>query len=128
MKKWASSDQAFGILVFAILLIYNFKYWRIGDVRPVTSLISLSILFLAVFWPKVFGPPKFLWLKIGEILGFVITPIFLGVIFFTVLTATSLIMRMMKAPMLPMEVNRAIDSYWYPRLSINERNRFKNQF
>jgi hypothetical protein len=67
-----------------------------------------------------------LWSKFGELLGIVIAPIVMGIIFFLVVTPTGLIMRMFGKDLLRNKFQINNESYWIKR----EKNKssMKKQF
>jgi hypothetical protein len=66
-----------------------------------------------------------IWFKIGILLGNVISPIVMSIIFFLVVTPTSFIMKILGKDLLNLKKNTK-NSYWIKKQ--NQNSRMKNQF
>ena len=91
IKTKLPSNRSFGILFFVVFLIISL--WPIsnnGDPRIWAIAISLIFLLLGIKNSKLLTPLNKLWMKIGNILGNIISPVVMGIIFFIV-TPTGLI-------------------------------------
>ena len=117
MKKKISSNKSFGIffsIFFFIIgawpLIYseNIKIW--------SMIVSFMFLFMVIFNSKILTPLNHLWVKFGELLGIVIAPIVMFLIFFLIITPTNFLMRLFNNSLLK---NKNFDqkSYWIKRKS-----------
>ena len=124
------SNKRFGIFFSAIFLaiglylfyISNYSYLIIfGLLFIITSLITL-------FFPHVLAPFNKLWMKIGYIIGRVVSPIVMGLIYFLCFTPIALIFKLIKRDYLKLKYNSE-NSYWIIRQKpIIDPNSFKNQF
>ena len=91
-----SSNRNFGLVFFIAFLIVS--TWPLTYEEPVriwSAIISLIFLILGLINSKLLTPLNKLWLKFGMILGDIIVPIVMGVVFFLVITPTGFIMRIM---------------------------------
>ena len=75
----------FGLLV-PILLEHDFRLW--------TFLFTLPFLFFAIFLPHKLKRIYFLWISIGNILGWINSKIVFGIVFCLVLCPISFFMKM----------------------------------
>ena len=92
--KNQSSNKTFGILFFVVLLLVGL--WPIiNNENPRVFLIILSLLFLilGLLNSKLLTPLNIFWIKIGEVLGKFISPIVMFLIYFTILTPLSFLIR-----------------------------------
>lgn len=124
LKK--SSNKNFGIVFFIFFLLislYPLIYQQ--EIRIWTLIISFIFLILGLFNSSVLTPLNLLWFKFGILLGKLISPIIMGLVFFLVVTPIGLIMRLFKKDLLKLKKNNS-KSYWIER-SINDSN-MKNQF
>jgi hypothetical protein len=55
------------------------------------------------------------WIKLGEILGLIIAPIVMAIVYFIVLTPISLIVRVFGKDILDMKFDKKLESYWINR-------------
>ncbi len=121
-----SSNKSFGIVFFTVFLIiaiwpllngYEIRYWSL--------IISIVFLILGILNSKILTPLNKIWFKIGILLGNVISPIIMSIIFFLVVTPTSFIMKILGKDLLNLKKNTK-NSYWIKKQ--NQNSRMKNQF
>ena len=120
------SNKSFGIVFFTVFLIiaiwpllngYEIRYWSL--------IISIVFLILGILNSKILTPLNKIWFKIGILLGNVISPIVMSIIFFLVVTPTSLIMKLFGKDILGIKKNRS-KSYWVEKSG--PKSKMKNQF
>ena len=111
-----SSNRSFGILFFLVFL--GFGLWPLTkEISPNIYLIIISVIFLilGLLNSKLLSPLNNLWIKFGEILGKVIAPIVMAVVYFLILTPISLLVRLFGKDLIKMKFNNNIKSYWIKR-------------
>ena len=85
MKK--SSEKSFGILFgIVFLLISLWPLFSSNNLRLWALTISLIFFIITFLKPEILKPLNSIWIKFGEILGKVVAPIVMGIVFFVVLT------------------------------------------
>jgi hypothetical protein len=111
-----SSDRSFG-LVFAVvfLAIAVFPLFHGGAVRWWSSGVAAVFAFVALLKPVLLAGLNRLWIKLGVLLGKVVSPIALGILFYCVITPIGLIIRFSGKDPLRLKFNPDTDSYWIPR-------------
>jgi len=111
-----SSDRAFG-LVFTVffIVIALLPLLHGASARNWALMVSLFFLVIAFTAPKMLALPNRLWNKFGLLLGHIISPIALGVLFFGVVTTTGLIMRLLGKDLLRLKFDRKASTYWIER-------------
>ena len=111
-----SSNRSFGILFFLVFL--GFGLWPLTkEMSPNIYLIIISVifLFLGLLNSKLLSPLNNLWIKFGEILGKVIAPIVMAVVYFLILTPISLLVRLFGKDLIEMKFSNNVKSYWIKR-------------
>ena len=114
-----SSNRSFGLVFFLVLFII--ALWPIINgrdffqIRVLPLYLSLIFLILGLINSKLLTPLNLLWFKFGILLGTIISPIVMGVVFFMVVTPTGLVMKIMKKDLLQNKYNRNKKSYWLKR-------------
>ena len=111
-----SSNRSFGILFFLVFL--GFGLWPLTkEMSPNIYLIIISVifLFLGLLNSKLLSPLNNLWIKFGEILGKVIAPIVMAVVYFLILTPISLLVRLFGKDLIEIKFSNNIKSYWIKR-------------
>ncbi len=115
MKSKETSNKSFGILFFLIFLAIGI--WPIlnsEDPRIWSIIISLIFLVLGLLNSRILKPLKDVWIKFGEILGKIIAPIVMAVVFFIILTPTGLLLRLFGKDLLKTKPSKG-SSYWIHR-------------
>ncbi len=120
------SNRSFGILFFVVFFIIGI--WPIlndGEFRIWSILISSVFLFLGIINSNFLTPLNKLWMKFGLLLGIIVTPIVMGIIFFLVVTPTGILLRLFRKDILKLKKNKS-NTYW--TLKENDNNDMSNQF
>ena len=111
-----SSNRNFGLVFFIVFLMLSF--WPItngGEIRIWLVTISLIFLILGLMNSKLLTPLNQLWFKFGTILGAIIAPIVMGIIFFLIVTPIGLIMNILGKDLLQKRYDKNKKSYWIKR-------------
>ena len=120
------SIRSFGIVFFIVFLIIAL-YPLINNegIRIWSIIISLVFLILGLIDSKILSPLNKLWFKFGILLGKIISPLVMGIIFFLVVTPIGILMKILKKDLLNLNYNNN-KSYWIEK---NEpKSKMKNQF
>ena len=120
------SNRNFGIVFFIVFLII--ALWPLlkqNEIRIWSLIISFIFFVLGSINSKLLTPLNKLWFKFGILLGNIIAPIIMGIVFFLVVTPTGLIMRFFRKDILKLKKNTS-DSYWINKDDTNSS--MKNQF
>ena len=114
-KKLQNSNRNFGILFFIVFLIYALWPLLNNSQLKLWSLITAIIfLLLGFFIPKLLNPLNITWIKFGELLGRIISPVVMAIIFFAIVAPTGLLMRLMGKDLLKLKSSKN-SSYWIKR-------------
>ena len=120
------SNKSFGIVFFTVFLIIAIWPLLNGyEIRSWSLIISIVFLLLGTLNSKILTPLNKIWFKFGILLGNVIAPIVMGIIFFLVVTPTSIIMKILKKDLLNLKKNNK-NSYWIEKRKQNSS--MKKQF
>ena len=120
------SNKSFGIVFFFVFLIVGIypilkgnepHYWSI--------IISVIFLILGLLNSIYLTPLNKLWFKFGILLGQIISPIVMGIVFFIVVTPIALFMKILNKDVLNLKKNNK-KTYWIEYK--NKSSRMKNQF
>ena len=92
MKSKKVNNRSFGILFFIVFLIIGFYPMYKGENPNIFFLVlSLPFIILGLLNSKILTPLNKTWIKIGEILGLIIAPIIMAMVYIIFLTPISLI-------------------------------------
>lgn len=112
MKIKVGSNRSFGI-VFSIvfLLIALWPLLNNSEIRIWSLIISAIFLILGFLNSMLLNPLNILWFKFGLLLGKVISPLVMGLIFFCVVTPIGILMKIFMKDLLKLKYNNK-NSYW----------------
>ena len=121
-----SSNKSFGIVFFIVFLLISIYPLSEGnDVRVLSLIISLIFLILGLLNSYILTPFNKLWFKFGIFLGHVVSPIVMGIVFFLVITPTSLLLKLLGKDVLNLKKNKS-KSYWINKSG--PKSNMKDQF
>ena len=111
-----SSDRVFG-LVFAGAFLVIAIWPLVHGVTPRWWALGVSAVFGIVAWikPVLLARLNRMWMKLGLLLGKIISPIALGILFYGVLTPMGTAMRLVGKDPLRLKRDPDADSYWMAR-------------
>jgi len=120
------SNRSFGIVFFVVfLLIGLYPLINADGIRIWSIIISLVFLILGLTNSKILNPLNKLWFKFGILLGKIISPLVMGIIFFLVVTPIGILMKLLNKDLLNLKFNNK-ETYWIEK---NEpKSKMKNQF
>jgi len=114
--KQNTGNRGFGILFFLVfLLITLWLFYKNSELNYYLLIISLTFLVLGLLDSKILTPLNKIWVKFGEILGRIVAPIVMAIVFFFVLTPISLVVRLFGKDLIRMKFNKKTKSYWINR-------------
>ena len=120
------SNRNFGLVFFIVFLLI--ALWPIlnnNDLRIWSLIVSLVFLVFGSLNSKLLTPLNKLWFKFGILLGNIIAPIIMGIVFFLVVTPTGLIMKLFRKDLINLRKNNS-STYWIEKKDI--KSSMKNQF
>ncbi len=121
------SNRNFGIVFFLVFLIISLYPLILNeDLAKWPLVISIIFLALALINSNILTPLNRLWFKFGIILGRIISPIIMALIFFLVVTPIGLVMRLLRKDLLNLKYNKKNKSYWIEKNG--PKSKMKNQF
>jgi len=124
------SNSKFGFFFSGVFLTAS-AYFYIGESAIAAySLAILGILFLAITLVRadILLPLNKLWMRLGLLIGKIVSPIVWGIIFFALFTSVGLAMRLFGRDELRLRFKQK-NSHWIPRdSSPTQTDAFKNQF
>ena len=121
-----STNKSFGLIFFIVfLLVAIYPFFNDGDIRLWPLAISLIFLILGLLNSSILTPLNSAWFKFGLLLGKIISPFVMGVIFFVVVTPIAFVMKILYKNLLNLKFNND-KSYWIEK--DNSESKMKNQF
>jgi hypothetical protein len=115
-KVEAGSSRSFGIVfavVFAVIGLY--PALSTGQVRIWALVVGALFLVVAVAIPRVLQPLNMLWFKFGILLGRIVNPIVMAIIYASTILPIGLIFRLIGKDPLNRKFLPSESSYWVVR-------------
>jgi len=104
----------FGILFFIFFIIIGFYPLKSGGVIRIWFVVlSIVFLIITIIRPNLFTFLNQLWIQFGILLGKIISPIVMGLIFFFVITPIGILLKIFKKDV--MGLKKEASSYWINR-------------
>lgn len=126
MKLNSSSNRSFGLVFFIFFFIIGIWPLLNNEMFRVWSIIiSFIFLILGLINSNILTPLNLLWFKFGLLLGKFFSPLVMGLIFFLVVTPTSLLMKIFRKDLLNLKYNNK-NTYWIENKG--QKSKMKNQF
>ena len=124
-KTIIPSNRGFGLVFFIVFLIVALWPLKSGeDLRLWSLTLSIIFLILGIFNSKLLTPLNKLWIKFGMFLGLIVSPIIMGIVFFSVVTPIGFFMRITGKDLLRLKSKK--NTYWIDRNNI--KSSMKKQF
>ena len=116
LEMQSGSEKSFGIvfsIVFFIIGLYplvdgqGMRLWSVG----------IAIIFVIVSYsrPKVLSVPNRLWLRLGMILGAVVSPVVMALVYFLTVVPIGMFMKVLGKDLLRKKLDKNANSYWIKR-------------
>ncbi len=121
------SNKSFGIVFFVIFIII--ALWPLlkdENIRVWSLVVSIIFLTLGLLNSKILTPLNKLWMRLGILLGAIVSPIVMGVVYFGVITPIGLIMKLFGKDVLNLKLDKNKPTYWLKKDEI--KSKMKNQF
>jgi hypothetical protein len=116
MKPTLPSNRSFGWTFTGIFVVGGvYGAWRGGSGLTALLFIALVTAMVTITRESWLAPLNRAWMKVGELMGRVVSPIVLGVIFFAVFTPVGVLMRALGRDTMCRRFDAAARSYWVKR-------------
>ena len=122
-----SSNRSFGLVFFVIFIII--ALWPLlkeGDIRIWSIIVSVIFLILGLLNSKILTPLNQLWMRLGMMLGTVVSPIVMGIVYFGVITPIGIILKLFGKDVLNLKIDKNKNIYWTLKKKIPSK--MKDQF
>ena len=121
-----STNKSFGLVFFVVFfLISVYPLLNAENIRFWSLIVAIIFLTLGLLNSKILTPLNKIWFKFGLLLGSIVSPIVMSIIFFFIVTPISLIMRILGKDILNLKWNNS-NSYWIEKSG--PKSKMKNQF
>ena len=108
-----SSERSFGFvfsLFFFIMSIFPIYFQK--EINLYFLIISIIILMIAIFKPLIFFFPNKIWMKLGELLNFIISPLVMLMIFIFAFLITKIFLSLFNKKLIYDKFDSNLKTYW----------------
>ena len=124
-KNKLPTNRNFGTVFFLVFSIISlFPLLKNENIRIWSIIIAIVFLVLGLLNSKFLTPLNKIWFRIGIILGNFVSPIVMGMVFFAIVTPTSLIMRVFGKNLLNLKKENK-KTYWIERSKIKSKMKYQ---
>lgn len=110
------SNRAFGSLFVIVFGIFGaLSYARSGFWWPVLTGLAVLTALVTLIAPGVLTPLNRAWMKLGDLMGRVVNPVVLGILFYGVITPFGLARQLFGADPMKRKPDPAARTYWVDR-------------
>ena len=115
--KQKNQNRSFGLLFFIVFLaLALWPLTKKGEINLYLISFAFIFLVLGLLNSKILSPLNKGWIKLGEILGRIIAPVIMAIVYFLVLTPISLLVRLFGKDLIGMKLSNDLKkSYWIKR-------------
>jgi len=123
------SNNKFGFFFTFVFLLVGGHFLITNSINLSYIFFGLSLIFLSITFVKadILLPLNKLWMRFGILLGMIVSPLVLGLIFFALITPYGLVMRLFGRDELRLKLNKD-KSHWKERIQTERQTDFKQQF
>ena len=90
--------------------------------------LSGALFVITLIRPALFHAPNLIWTQCGRLLGRVVNPILMGLLFYLVFTPVAIVLRWRGKDLLHLAASQNSNTYWIPRSAADEASDMGNQF
>lgn len=126
----AGSERSFAI-VFAVVFTIVGLLPLLDAAAPRWWALAVAAGFLAAGWirPALLAPANRAWFRLGMLLGAIVTPVVMALVFYLAVTPTALLLRLFGKDPLHRRFDPAATSYWVARdARADAQSSMTNQF
>ena len=121
-----SSNRSFGIVFFIFFLIIAlYPLLNNQNIRLWSLIISMVFLILGLLNSNFLRPLNKIWFRFGLLLGKVVSPLIMSIIFFLVVTPIGIFMKVLGKDLINLKFNNK-KTYWIEKSG--PKSKMKNKF
>ena len=130
IKSSKKDLRNFGLTVgFALVALSGALYWFEKEFYLLYLVPGLVILICGFFTPSILKPLQKVWMSFSVLLGWFMTRIILGILFYFVVTLISYIYKISGKRFLDLKIEKSQNSYWNNRnVKKSEQYNYEKQY
>ena len=130
IKSGKRELRQFGITIGVILGLLGWLFlWREKNWYYYFFIVAMVFFSFGVVLPIFLKPIHKAWMTLAIFMGWCMTGVILGVLFYLVVTPIGLLMRLCGNDFLDRKFDSTVQSYWVQRKAVkSEKRNYENQF
>jgi hypothetical protein len=130
IKSEKKDLRNFGFTIgIALGVLAGLLWWKEKDTYTIFIVFSLAFIFFGLALPSLLRPLQKAWMTLAVILGWFMTRVILGMLFYLVFTAIGLSGRLFGKQFLNLKMDHTKKSYWiYRKSTVFNKERYEKQF
>ena len=104
--------RKFGLLFGAVFALLAAWYRATPSTLAVLSLLALGMVAAALLRPSLLAVPARMWMKLGDLLHRVVSPVVLGAMYVVLIVPAGLLRRWFGGDPLKRHYDKSLASYW----------------
>jgi len=106
----------FGLIFFILFLIIGlYPLKSDGIIRIWAVILSLIFFITTIIRPALFTFFNIFWIQFGILIGKIISPIVMGLIFYFIVTPIGIFLRILNKDIMSLKIEEKKSSYWINR-------------
>lgn len=126
-KLQPGSNRSFGLVfavAFAVIALWPLLHG--GELRVWAAIVGAAFLVVALVIPAILAPLNRVWFRFGLLLGHIVSPIVMALVFVLAVIPTGLILKLLRKDVLKLALEPDRETYWEPRMT--PPGSMKNQY
>ena len=112
----AGSNRSFGLVFTAVFAIIGaLPLWHGEDMRTWAVVVAVVLALVTAVRPSLLAPANQVWFRFGLLLGAVLAPVVMMLVFLVAVTPTAFLMRLLGKDPLRLKFDRKAQTYWLSR-------------
>jgi hypothetical protein len=130
IKSEKKDLRSFGITIGIVLgFLSGLLWWKGKETYTVFVTLSVLFIFFGLFLPALLKPLQKAWMTFAVILGWIMTRVILGILFYLVFSTIGLGGRLLGKKFLDLKMDNSKKSYWiYRKSTLFDKERYEKQF
>ena len=130
IKSGKTDLRKFGLTVgIALALLGLLVLWRGKGYYLYLFIPSAALLLFGLIAPGVLKPVQKAWMTLAVLLGWCMTRVILGILFYLVVTPIGILTRLLGKDFLHLKADADAGSYWTPKINKpSEKSDYEKQF
>lgn len=127
IKSTPKQLREFGIVMAIFFGVISFLLHRKGGHFETPAIVASAFLFFGLVLPKLLLPLQKVWMTIAVVIGFFMSHLILGVLYFLLITPMAVIARATGKKFLS-DHTTADSTYWIAHPKIKDKSSYRNQY